>query len=216
VDVGAGIDVGRFAWSPPDERLAAELGLAGHPVVGVVAKLSPVKGHEWFLESAARVARERDDARFLVVGDGPRRSELEGMARALGVADRVVFAGARDDVPALLRLMNVFVLSSVSEGAPNVVMEAMAAGVPVVATDVGGVADAVGGPSSAVLVPPRDADAMARAVLGLLADPQAAGAMGSAGQRIARERHDIGAVVERVEGMFEALLDGRARNGRAA
>ncbi len=210
VDVGAGVDVGRFAWAPPDERLAAELGLAGHPVVGVVAKLSPVKGHEWFLESAARVARERGDARFLVVGDGPRRSELEGMARALGVADRVVFAGARDDVPALLRLMSVFVLSSVSEGSPNVVMEAMAAGVPVVATDVGGVSDAVGGPSSAVLVPPRDADAMARAVIGLLADPRAAGAMGSAGQRIARERHDIGAVVERVEAMFETLRNGRA------
>lgn len=216
VDVGAGIDVGRFAWAPPDERLAAELGLAGHQVVGIVAKLSPVKGHEWFLESAARIARERADARFLIVGDGPRRSELEGLARALGVADKVVFAGARDDVPALLRLMNVFVLSSVSEGAPNVVMEAMAAGVPVVATDVGGVSDAVGGPSSAVLVPPRDADAMARGVLGLLADAHAAGAMGSAGQRIARERHDIAAVVRKVECMFEALLDERARDGRAA
>jgi glycosyltransferase involved in cell wall biosynthesis len=216
VDVGAGVDVERFASAPRDARLAAELGVAGHPVVGIVAKLSPVKGHEWFLDAAARIARERDDARFLVVGDGPRRSELEGMARALGLADRVVFAGARDDVPALLRLMDVFVLSSVSEGSPNVVMEAMAAGVPVVATDVGGVSDAVGGPSSAVLVPPRDADALARGVIGLLSDAPAARAMGSAGLRTVRERHDVGAVVRRVERMFEALLDERARNGRAA
>lgn len=215
VDVGAGIDVERFAWAPPDTRLAAELGLAGHPVVGIVAKLSPVKGHEWFLEAAARVARERNDTRFLIVGDGPRRSELEGMAGALGLADKVVFLGARDDVPALLRLMDVFVLSSVSEGSPNAVMEAMAAGVPVVATDVGGVTDAVGGPSSAVLVPPHDADALARGVLGLLTDAGAAGAMGSAGQRIARERHDIGAVVRKVERMFEALLDERVHTGRA-
>lgn len=216
VNVGAGIDVGRFASAAPDGRLAAGLGLAGHPVVGIVAKLSPVKGHEFFLESAARVARERSDARFLIVGDGPRRSELEGMARSLGIADKVVFAGARDDVPALLKLMDAFVLSSVSEGSPNAVMEAMAAGVPVVATDVGGVPDAVGGPSSAVLVPPRDADALARGVLGLLADARAAGTMSSAGQRIARERHDIGAVVRRVERMFETLLDERARGRRGA
>jgi L-malate glycosyltransferase len=216
VDVGAGIDVDRFAWAPPDARLAAELGLAGHHVVGIVAKLSPVKGHEWFLEAAARIARERPDARFLIVGDGPLRSELEGTARALGLADKAVFVGARDDVPALLRLMDVFVLSSVSEGSPNVLMEAMAAGVPIVAANVGGVSDTVGGTSWAVLVPPRDADALARGALGLLSDARAAGAAGSAGQRIARERHDIGAVVRRVESMFEALLDERARNGRAA
>jgi len=209
VDVGAGVDVGRFAGAGRDERLARSLGLSGGPVVGIVAKLSEVKGHEWFLEAAARVARERGDAQFLIVGDGPRRAELEATAARLGLSDRVVFAGARNDVSALLKLMSVFALSSVSEGSPNAVMEAMAAGLPVVATDVGGIR-AVAGGSGAVLVAPRDADALARGVLGMLSDVDAAAAAGRAGQRVVRERHDIAQVVRRVERLFDDLLEARA------
>jgi len=210
VDVGVGIDVRRFDGVERDRRLAADLGLGGAPVVGIVGKLSPVKGHEFFLEAAAAVARERGDVRFLVVGDGTRRAELEGLAAALGLSGRVVFAGARNDVPAVLRLMDVFTLSSVSEGAPHAVMEAMAAGLPIVATDVGGVMDVVGGPSAAVLVPPRDPSAMARGILRLLQDPSEARAMGAALGRAARERHDVGAVVRRVEDAFLRVLAERA------
>jgi glycosyltransferase involved in cell wall biosynthesis len=211
VDVGAGIDVPRFASARRDAHLAASLGLEGGPVVGIVAKLSPVKGHDRFLHAAALVARERPDARFLVVGDGPLRRGLDEMTRGLGISSRVVFAGAREDVPSLLALMSAFVLSSVSEGSPNAVMEAMAAGVPVVATDVGGVAAVVGNSGAATLVPPGGADELARGVLGVLSDPAAAAAMGAAGRREAAERHDVGAVVRRVENMFEALLEAKAR-----
>lgn len=215
VDVGAGIDVARFASARRDAHLAAALGLGGGPVVGIVAKLSPVKGHDRFLDAAARVARERADARFLVVGDGPLRRDLEERARSLGVAERVVFAGAREDVPSLLALMSAFVLSSESEGSPNAVMEAMAAGVPVVATDVGGVASVVGDSGAAALVPAGDADALARGVLRVLSDQSAAAGMGAAGRRWAEEHHDIGAVVRRVENLFETLLDAKAREKAA-
>ena len=206
VHAGIGVDIGAYAGAQRDEAMARELGLSGLHVVGIVAKLSAVKGHEHFLAAAAEISRARDDVRFLVVGDGPRRADLEGTAAVLAISDRVRFVGARDDVPALLRLMDVFVLSSVSEGSPNAVMEAMAAGVPVVASDVGGLRAMIADGVSGILVPPGESAPLAKEVLGLLADPARASAMGRAGQALACERHDIGRVVENVQAVFSQLL----------
>ncbi len=207
VSVGTGIDLRRIAEARVGDELAKDLGLSGRTVVGIVAKLSPVKGHEYFLRAAAGIAKARDDVAFLVVGDGPRRETLTQMAKELGIEDAVVFAGARDDVPSLLKLMDVFVLSSLSEGSPNAVLEAMAAGLPVVATDVGGLPDMVIDGESGILVAPGDSEALGSAISELLGDPERAEAMGRMGLTLATDKHDIEKVVQKVEGIMDRLLD---------
>jgi glycosyltransferase involved in cell wall biosynthesis len=207
VSVGTGIDLRRIAEARAGDELASELGLAGRTVVGTVAKLSPVKGHQHFIAAAAEIAKARPDVVFLIVGDGIRKKELEDMATELGIADRVTFAGVRDDVPSLLELMDVFVLGSLSEGSPNAVLEAMAAGLPVVATDVGGLPEMVIDGESGILVPPGDSDALAEAIGELLDDPSRAETMGRAGLALAMDRHDIEKVVREVEGVMDRLLD---------
>ncbi len=206
VSVGTGVDLRRIADARVGEGLAGELGIAGRTVVGIVAKLSPVKGHEHFLRAAAGIAKARDDVAFLVVGDGPRKEMLTEMAKELEIEDAVVFAGARDDVPSLLKLMDVFVLSSLSEGSPNAVLEAMAAGLPVIATDVGGLPDIVIDGESGILVPPGDSEALEKAIMELLKDPERAAAMGRVGLANAADKHDIEKVVRRVEGIMDRLL----------
>jgi glycosyltransferase involved in cell wall biosynthesis len=214
--VGVGIDLEAHMSARPNEALARELGLEGHPVVGIVAKLSSVKGHDRFLRAAADVARSREDVRFLVVGEGSRRAELVRIAGDLGISGSIHFVGARDDVPSLLRLMDVFVLSSSSEGSPQAVAEAMAAGVAVVAPRVGGVPDMVEDGSSGLLVEPGDASATAGAVLEILSDPARGDQMGRRGRELARERYDIEGVVVEIERILAALLGAARTRTRGA
>ncbi|MFH1865783.1 MAG: glycosyltransferase [Candidatus Eisenbacteria bacterium] len=216
-NVGVGTDLERIARAEPAEELKRELGLGDSRVVGVVAKLSPVKGHRHFLEAAASVSRAYGDVRFLVVGDGPERARLERTAGELGISGKVRFLGVRDDVPAVLKLMDVLVLSSLSEGSPNVVLEGMASGVPIVGTRVGGVPELVEDGVSGLLVDPGDVPAMSNAVLALLTDPDRARAMGEKGRTRATEDYDINRVVVRIEDVFSDLLKrARGRRGHAS
>jgi glycosyltransferase involved in cell wall biosynthesis len=216
-NIGVGTDLERIWRATPAEELKRELGLGESKVVGVVAKLSPVKGHGHFLEAAAFILKAAGDVRFLIVGDGSERTRLEREAGELGLSGKVHFIGVRDDVPAVLKLMDVLVLSSLSEGSPNVVLEAMAAGVPVVAMRVGGVPEVVEDGVSGFLVDPGDAPGLSNAVLRLLNDADRAREMGEKGRAIAVENYDINRVVARVEDVFSSLLEraGRPAGGRA-
>ena len=120
------------------------------------------------LEAAALVLRRCPDAEFVIAGDGPRRQELEALAQAQGIASRVQFIGHADDVPALLASSDLFVLPSRSEAFPNSVLEAMATGLPIVATRVGGIVELVENQRTGVLVPPDDARALGHAMLDLI------------------------------------------------
>jgi hypothetical protein len=207
-----GVDVGAISRAEPSEAIRTELGLEGKRVVCCVGKLSRVKDHATFVRAAATVASGRDDVAFLIVGDGPLRAELEGQVRELKMADRVRFAGERRDVPAILKLVDVFVLTSTSEGLPNVIMEAMAASVPVVATDVGGVPELVVDGESGLLVRPGDADGVAGAVAGLLDDPARAAQLGHTGFDRVRANYDI----EHAVRGFEKILIGLVRRAGVA
>lgn len=156
-----GVDPAPFPH--PAEAVRVELGLAEEdPVVGILAALRPEKDHETFLRAAALVVERHPAARFLVVGGGPRRAALEGLALELGIADRVVFTGARSDVPAVLAAMDVFVLSSFTiECFPMALLEAMASSRPAVCTAVGGVPELLDDGVTGYLVPPRDPEALA-------------------------------------------------------
>jgi len=210
-NIGVGTDLERIESARPNEELRRDLGLGDSKVVGIVAKLSPVKGHRHFLKAAAFMSKAYEDVNFLIVGDGPERTRLERTADELGLSEKVHFIGVRDDVPAVLKLMDVLVVSSLSEGSPNVVLEGMAAGVPVVAMRVGGVPEVVEDGVSGLLVDPGDAPGLSNAVLGLLNDADRAREMGKKGRAIAVENYDINRVVARVEDLLDELLK---RTGR--
>ncbi len=209
-DIGAGIDVDAIAAAEPNAELAGVMRLDGLRVVGCVAKLSRVKNHALFLRAAAKVSAGRHDVVFLIVGDGALRGELEELAGWLGIANRTFFLGERADVPSILKLMDVFVLPSTSEGLPNALMEAMAAGVPVVATRVGGVPELVEDGRTGRLVEPQDEQGMADAVGSLLDDRETAVGMGRSGHDRVRRDYDIGASVKAFEEVVTSLI-GRSR-----
>ncbi|WP_407691110.1 glycosyltransferase [Rubrobacter marinus] len=177
----------------------------------MIARLQPEKGVASFLKAAASVAEELPAARFVVVGDGPMREELHALAGRLGVRDRVLFLGFRPDAQALLGLLDVVAVPSVSEGTPLVVLEAMAAGVPVVASSVGGIPDQIRPGSEGILVPPGDPRALGDGLLEVLRDPELARRMGEAGRLRASTEFGHEKMVRRVEAIYrDALRDVKA------
>ena len=178
-----GVDVENFHPRWPDRTLARKLSLPeGAPVVGIVAALRPEKNHELFLRSAARVRRQVPGARFLIAGDGPQRDALETLAHELSLSEAVHFLGTRSDVPEVLSLIDVLVLTSHAEANPVSILEAMAAEKPVVATRVGSVPETVLDGVTGCLAAPGDEAAIAERVVELLRDPERAAAMGRAGR----------------------------------
>ena len=202
--------------------LHAELGLAPElPLVGVFSRLTRMKGIEYFLDAAAILVQSHLEACFVVVGDsvadvadGPDfRAELEGRAAQLGLQGRVFFTGRRSDVARLLPEFSVSVLPSLSEGLSNAILESMGAGLPVVATVVGGNPELVRQGVTGYLVPPRDAQALASAIELLLDAPARAAAFGEAGRRVVLERFSLAAMVRDTEAVY-ASLAGTSRGAR--
>ncbi|MEZ5421057.1 MAG: glycosyltransferase [Vicinamibacterales bacterium] len=187
-------------------ELRAELQVGEAPLVGIVARLVPIKAHEVFLAASVRIREARPDARFLIVGDGERRAELEALAGSLGLAGCVRFLGWRADLDRLYADLDAVVLTSRNEGSPVALIEAMAAGVPVVSTDVGGVADVVQHGVSGWLAPMDDADAVARHVVALLADPEGGRAMGRQGRARVAATYDAGRLVHDIESLYTDLV----------
>ncbi|MBI1901451.1 MAG: glycosyltransferase [Planctomycetia bacterium] len=174
-----GVDVERFRPQPKDEKLRRALGLAPEMlVVGIVAALRPEKDHALFLRVARRVQDMLPEARFLVVGDGVLRGELEALAGRLGLAESVLFLGNRSDVPELLALMDVVVLTSKMEANPVTILEAMAAGKPFVAPAVGSVSESIQDGQTGYLARPGDEHDLADKIDCVLRDPALAKAMG--------------------------------------
>jgi glycosyltransferase involved in cell wall biosynthesis len=159
------------------------------------------------------LGRERPDLKLILIGDGESRGALESLARELGIAANVVFAGRRTG-PNLHHLFDISVLCSTSEGFSNSILEAMAAGNPVVATDVGATRDAVIDGQTGLLVPPSDPERLASAIAELLHNPERARAMGQAGQQRARDDYCASRSLEALEGLYEELagVDTRVRN----
>ena len=193
----------------------AELGLpAGAPLVGIVGRIFPIKNHRLFIDAAARVAATRGDARFVVVGDGSLRPEIEKQAIERGIGGRVIFTGWRQNLARICADLDLLVVSSDNEGTPVSAIEAMAAGRPVVATRVGGLVDLIEDGATGRLVPPRDPDALAQAIGSLLDDPDARAAMGEAARRSAGERFRAERLVADVERLYEQLIADRTAGKR--
>jgi len=196
--------------------LRAELGLSPRtPLVGLVGRLVPIKGVDCFLRAAALLRERIPEVRCIVVGDGPEREALEGQAAALGLEDGVRFLGWRHDLPAVYADLDLLALSSRNEGTPLCLLEAMAAGVPVVAAGVGGIPDLVQDRVTGRLTPPRDAAALASAMGEVLADRDAAAAYAAAARAAVFPKHDAKTLIATVRSCYTRLLDRQAA-GRAA
>jgi L-malate glycosyltransferase len=215
-----GINLTHFTPGPRDAARQA-LGVPlTVPLVTVVSRLNRLKGIEHFLEAARRVLVRRPDVHFLVVGDSEPspsqaayRASLEGLTVRLGLAERVLFTGFRSDVPQLLGASTISVLPSLSEALSNVLLESMAAGLPVVATAVGGTAEAVQHGRTGFLVPPADPAALAEAITCLLEHPQLAQRYGEAARTRVREHFSDARMVHDTEQFYLGLL---AKGRRAA
>jgi glycosyltransferase involved in cell wall biosynthesis len=188
----------RAAWGLPGDAL----------VVGCVARLVPVKDHGTLIRAFATLRSNDPRLRLVLVGDGESRPQLESLASALGVTESTIFTGELRGGGNHHRMFDISVLCSLSEGFPNSLVEAMAAGVPIVATSVGGNIDAVIEGMNGLLVPVQSPEALAAALGNLIADPVRRVAMGEAGRERARTQYGATEAVKSLETMYERLLEG--------
>lgn len=200
-----GLDLNSFERSARNAGgLRTELKLAPEtPLIGLVARLVPIKNVPLFLETAKLIQAALPDARFVVAGDGELKGELEGFARKLGVG--VDFLGFRSDLERIYPDLDVLCLTSDNEGSPVSLIEGLASGCAAVSTDVGGVTDVLEGGRCGVLVPAGNAKALADAVLDLLKDPEKRAALGEAG-RLSARRFSIERLVSDLDNLYKSLL----------
>jgi glycosyltransferase involved in cell wall biosynthesis len=212
-----GIDVERFQPRPANRKLQQEFKLdAQTPVVGIVAALRPEKNHEMFLRVATIVLRHLPATQFLIVGDGPERTSMESLAHSLGVAKGVKFLGTRSEIPDILSLMDVVLLTSHVEANPICLLEAMASGKPVVATRVGSVAETVLPGQSGYLVSPNNAQGMADCVLELLGDKHRAAEMGEVGREHVIAQWSVDRMVQGYENLLTDIFAAKVNTAAAS
>ena len=196
VTVHEGIDLDRVAAAPP-ANLHEELWLPHQaPIVGNVAALVPHKGQRHLVEAATLVVRQVPDARFVIAGEGELRESLERQIKERHLEKHVLLAGFRPDVLSVHKAFDIFVMSSVTEGLGTSLLDAMAAGKPTVATETGGIPEVVVDGETGILVPPRDHQAMAGAIVRLLGDPDLRRCMGEAALTRVREKFSAERMVE--------------------
>jgi glycosyltransferase involved in cell wall biosynthesis len=209
-----GIDVGRYGPAADRSALKRKLGLdPSRRYVACIARFHPVKDHGTLLQAFATVSRTLDDVDLLLVGDGPLRPELDTLVDSLGIRGRTIFLGVRQDVPEILAAIDVFALSSLSEAASITVLEAMATGVPIVITNVGGNPEMVRDGIDGLLTPRGDAGAMAAGMTRLLQERGLAERMGSLAAARARSDYRLDRTVDRYFELYQQFAARPPRDG---
>jgi glycosyltransferase involved in cell wall biosynthesis len=207
-----GVDAARFTRPPSPAAIRPELGIPpGAPLVGLIGRIAAQKRVDIFLEAARRVSEKLPGARFLIVGKGELMETMRRKTSQLGLGDLAIFTGGRDDVPDLLAALDLLVLCSDDEGLPNVILEAMAARKPVVATDVGACRELVAEGVTGHLVARRDSEALAAAVLQVLLLSDRGRAMGEAGHRRAVGEFGVDAMAAKFRDLFQEVHAKAAR-----
>lgn len=203
-----GIDISD--WQPGSEHntrdLKRELGIDDSAkIVGAVSTLHPRKGHRYLIEAAKDVCSRKPNVRFLIVGDGQLKGQLQQLAFRLNLGRHVIFTGYRKDISKLISIMDILVQPSVEEGFGITLLEAMAAGKPVIGTEVGGIPEIIKGGVNGLLVPPRDPSSLSRAIQKLLNNPEQAKYMGQRGRQMLEKHFTISKMVKKYEELYERL-----------
>ena len=214
VTIHNGVDTARF--SPGDSSEAREaLGVpSGATVVGTIGRLDPVKDQVGLVEAFSELAESGSTAILAIVGEGPSRCSLEGQIRRRGLSQRVRLLGERRDVPTLLRAFDVFVLPSRAEGMSNTILEAMATGLPVVATDVGGNPELIDPEATGRLVPPGDPHALGAALRAYVADSYLRRSQGKAGRERVLQHFSLDRMAQAHMALYGSLCRARQTGGR--
>ncbi len=204
IPYGVNLDLYRAGENP---ELKQKLGIESDAkVVGVVARLHPQKGHRYLIEAAKSIVAKFPKTKFVIVGDGELRAELEEMTRTQNVAKTFMFLGFRKDIKDLMRVFDVFCLPSLYEGLPNVVLEAMATAKPVVATAVDGTPELIVDGETGYLVPPSDPQALAEKLSQLIGDQELARRFGSNGLKRVKAEYSLEKQVEGFQNLYQSFL----------
>lgn len=204
-----GIDLARHAPGPPERDLRTELGLsAGHRLIGIVSYLRSYKGHRYLIEAAAQLAPRVKDVTFLIVGEGPEEDTLRTHISEARLENHVKMLGFRPDLLNVLRSLDIFVIPSVEgDTIPQVLIEAMAVGLPVISTSAGSIPDVVIDRQTGLIVPPRDSGTLAKRIEELLDNTPLRRALGANAHRHITEHYSIDRMLDRLEQVYRKVLD---------
>lgn len=209
VPIYNGIDVGQYLQTQNKKEVKMRYGLnPDKPVIGTIARMAPQKGLDYLIKAAPHICKERD-VRILIAGDGPQMSYLKDLSSALYMNDRIVFTGYIDNIPEFLSGLDIFVVPSIAEGLSITTIEAMTAGLPVVASNTGGLPELVKHGETGLLVEPRNPESIAGAVEELLNDPRKREMMGRCGRNAAAIQFSIETMINRTSEVYGEILKNR-------
>lgn len=209
-----GVDTELFKPENDQGEFRKALGVSeGETLILYVGRLDLVKGVNYLLQAAKEILATYNNIKFLIVGDGSLRPEYERLAQPL--SSNIIFTGWRKDIPQLMKMANIFVLPSLSEGAPNVIMEASASGLPVIATNVGEISQLVADGETGILVKPKDANALVKVIERLIDNPLLAKKMGEAGRRRMEQNYSWEIICGKLEKAYQAVIDRRNRQSHS-
>jgi glycosyltransferase involved in cell wall biosynthesis len=204
----AGIDLDRYKTDPlMKDNLKGALGIPqGLSVVGMIGRLEQVKGPGYFVDAAMNIARLREDVCFVLIGDGSLRKGLEDAVAAKGFKGRIIFAGWREDIGNMLTMLDIMVLPSLNEAVGLVLIEAQSQGIPVIASNVGGIPETIKENETGFLVQAGHSDKLAQAILFLLDHPDKRLSMGAAAREWIASRFRAQDMTERISGLYDELV----------
>jgi glycosyltransferase involved in cell wall biosynthesis len=202
-----GVNLNRFAGGIASNSIRESLGIKEKArVIGTVGSLTREKGHMYLLRAAPKVIESFPEVLFLLIGDGRERVKLEKMVCELGISDKVIFAGMRKDIPEILSILEIFVLPSLNEGLPIALLEAQAAQIPTVATYVGAIPNVVEDGVTGILIPPRDHEAIAKAIIHVLSNKNTALEMAERGFERVRDNFSAERMASKYLSLYRELL----------
>ncbi len=203
----SGIDICEFAQEDKRELVRQELGLQPNNIaIGQVSKLWEGKGHEDIITACPRIFEKVPNAKVFFIGNGPIRNKLNEIVLKNNLQDRIIFLGHHDDIPRITSALDIAVLASHYEGMGRVILEAMAAGLPVVATRVGGIPDLVVEQETGLLVDSQSPEQLAQAIISLAHDPELRDSMGSRGRQRVDSRFSAATMVEQIDQVYQEVL----------